>query len=251
MATSWEDGISMVKTCKREKVNLYVVKQNRFNKTLKLLKKQISSGRFGKLSLITLNVFWQRPQAYYDQSNWRGTKKFDGGALMNQASHYVDLLDWLIGPLCKLSASTATLGRSIEVEDTAVLNLQWKNGALGTMAVTMLTYPKNLEGSITVLGEKGSARIGGTAVNKIEIWDFKDKSKLDDLIYEASYDTTSVYGYGHRPYYLNMIRDLKGIKNEICKGEDGLKSLEILIAAYKSAKENKFIELPLAENINN
>ena len=168
---------------------------------------------------------------------------------MNQASHYVDLLDWLVGPLHKLSASTATLGRTIEVEDTAVLNLEWKNGALGTMAVTMLTYPNNIEGSITILGEKGSAKIGGKAVNDIEIWDFKEKSDLDKEIKDASYHTTSVYGFGHRPYYKNMIDDLNGLDSEICSGEDGLKSLEILIASYKSAKQKSFIYLPLQRNI--
>ncbi len=249
MATNWEDGIKMVNSCSKNKVKLYVVKQNRFNKTLKLLKRQLTLGRFGKLALITVNVFWQRPQEYYDSNNWRGTKKLDGGALMNQASHYVDLLDWLVGPLHKLSASTATLGRTIEVEDTAVLNLEWKNGALGTMAVTMLTYPNNIEGSITILGEKGSAKIGGKAVNDIEIWDFKEKSDLDKEIKDASYHTTSVYGFGHRPYYKNMIDDLNGLDSEICSGEDGLKSLEILIASYKSAKQKSFIYLPLQRNI--
>lgn len=249
MATCWEDGIKMVNTCKKNKVKLYVVKQNRFNKTLKLLKRQLELGRFGKLALITVNVFWQRPQEYYEQNEWRGTKKLDGGALMNQASHYVDLLDWLVGPIHKLSANTATLGRSIEVEDTAVLNLEWKNGALGTMAVTMLTYPNNIEGSITVLGENGSAKIGGKAVNEIQLWDFKKKSELDKEIEDASYHTTSVYGFGHRPYYKNMIDDLNGINSEICHGEDGLKSLEILIAAYRSARLNCFVKLPLERNI--
>lgn len=245
MATNWEEGLEMVKICKINKVKLYVVKQNRFNKTLKLLKNQIQSGRFGKLSLVTLNVFWQRPQEYYDQSEWRGTKNLDGGALMNQASHYVDLLDWLIGPMYQLNAYTATLGRSIEVEDTAVLNLKWRNGALGTMAVTMLTYPKNLEGSITILGENGTAKIGGKAVNEIEIWDFKEKSNLDNEIKEASYHTTSVYGFGHRPYYESMIKDINGKETDITKGEDGLKSLEILVAAYRSARDNCFVEFPL------
>jgi len=110
------------------------------------------AGHFGRLAMISVNVLWQRPQSYYDQDIWRGTWEFDGGALMNQASHYVDLLDWLIGPVESISTSIATLGRKIEVEDTAALQLRWRNGALGTMAVTMLTYPENYEGSITILG---------------------------------------------------------------------------------------------------
>ena len=160
MATRWEDGVAMVKACETAGVRLFVVKQNRFNSTLQLVKKQLQSGRFGQLSMVAVNVFWQRPQSYYDQDSWRGTWALDGGALMNQASHYIDLLEWLIGPVQSLSASIATLGRNIEAEDTAALQLRWLDGALGTMAVTMLTYPRNLEGSITILGETGSVKIG-------------------------------------------------------------------------------------------
>ena len=204
MATSWEDGISMVKTCDENKVKLFVVKQNRFNPTLQLLKKQIDNDRFGRINLITVNVFWQRPQSYYDQDNWRGTWKLDGGALMNQASHYVDLLIWLNGPVETISAETSTLGREIEVEDTAAISLKWKNGALGTLAVTMLTYPKNIEGSVTILGEKGTVKVGGISVNQIEKWDFEDKNNDDKLVDQVSYNSSKVYGDGHIPFYKNI-----------------------------------------------
>ncbi|MBM5798838.1 MAG: Gfo/Idh/MocA family oxidoreductase, partial [Cyanobacteria bacterium K_Offshore_0m_m2_072] len=123
MATRWADGVAMVKACDDAGVRLFVVKQNRFNSTLQLVKRQLQAGRFGKLAMVAVNVFWQRPQSYYDQDGWRGTWEFDGGALMNQASHYVDLLDWLVGPVESVSASIATLGRAIEVEDTAALQL--------------------------------------------------------------------------------------------------------------------------------
>lgn len=245
MATTWVDGLNMVKECKKNSVQLFVVKQNRFNNTLQLVKKQIEKGRFGKLSTVTVNVFWQRPQSYYDQAKWRGTWEYDGGALMNQASHYVDLLDWLIGPVKSLCAFTATIGRNIEVEDTATINLKWGNGALGTMAVTMLTYPKNLEGSITILGEKGSVRVGGLAVNNIDWWEFEDDDDDDQLVKEANYQTTNVYGFGHTAYYENMINALLGYKSTICRGDDGLKSLELLIAAYKSSEKKEIINLPL------
>ena len=209
MATRWSDGLAMVRACDEAGVYLFVVKQNRFNSTLQLLKRQLENGRFGKLAMVAVNVFWQRPQSYYDQDSWRGTWEFDGGALMNQASHYVDLLDWLVGPVESLSASIATLGRSIEVEDTAALQLRWRNGALGTMAVTMLTYPHNLEGSITLLGEKGTVKIGGTAVNHIDHWSFADDSPDDAFIEQASYATTSVYGFGHPLYYsMSLMRYL-------------------------------------------
>jgi len=249
MATKYKDGCEMVKICSDNKVKLFVVKQNRFNSTLQLLKKQIEIGRFGKIALVTVNVFWQRPQSYYDQDDWRGTIALDGGALMNQASHYVDLLDWLIGPVETISASTATIARSIEAEDTAAIKIKWGSGTIGTLAVTMLTYPKNLEGSITILGENGTVRIGGTAVNKIEKWEFRDKNEYDFEVEKCSYENNNVYGKGHFPYYQNMISCLNGKEEAMCKGEDGLKSLELLEASYKSAKEEKVIKLPLKINL--
>jgi UDP-N-acetyl-2-amino-2-deoxyglucuronate dehydrogenase len=245
MATRWADGVAMVKACDDAGVRLFVVKQNRFNSTLQLVKRQLQAGRFGKLAMVAVNVFWQRPQSYYDQDSWRGTWEFDGGALMNQASHYVDLLDWLVGPVESVSASIATLGRAIEVEDTAALQLRWRNGALGTMAVTMLTYPKNLEGSITLLGETGTVRIGGPAVNQIEHWDFADQSPDDALVEQASYQTTSVYGFGHPPYYANVLDALQGNAEALCDGREGLRSLELLIGAYRSARDGSTVHLPL------
>lgn len=245
MATRWADGVAMVRACDEACVHLFVVKQNRFNSTLQLVKRQLQAGRFGRLAMVAVNVFWQRPQAYYDQDSWRGTWEFDGGALMNQASHYIDLLDWLVGPVQSVSASTATLGRNIEVEDTAALQLRWRHGALGTMAVTMLTYPKNMEGSITLLGDKGTVRIGGPAVNQIEHWDFAEQSPDDALVDQASYQTTSVYGFGHLPYYANILDALQGKDEAHCDGREGLRSLELLIGAYRSARDGVVTHLPL------
>jgi UDP-N-acetyl-2-amino-2-deoxyglucuronate dehydrogenase len=245
MATRWEDGVAMVKACDEAGVRLFVVKQNRFNSTLQLVKRQVDAGRFGQLAIVSVNVFWQRPQSYYDQASWRGTLLMDGGALMNQASHYIDLLDWLVGPVESLSASIATLGRNIEAEDTAAIQLRWRNGALGTMAVTMLTYPKNLEGSITLLGETGTVKIGGPAVNQIDHWAFADQSDDDALVEQASYETTSVYGFGHPPYYANMLDALLGNTEALCDGREGLRSLELLTGAYRSARDGVTLHLPL------
>jgi UDP-N-acetyl-2-amino-2-deoxyglucuronate dehydrogenase len=244
MATRWNDGVRMVKACDDAGVRLFVVKQNRRNPTLQLLKRAVTENRFGRIHMVHLNVFWTRPQAYYDQAKWRGTWEFDGGAFMNQASHYVDLLDWLIGPIDKVQAMMSTT-RDIEVEDTGVLNVKWRNGALGSMSVTMLTYPKNLEGSITILGEKGTVKIGGVAVNEIEHWEFDMPKDYDDEIKEANYQTTSVYGFGHPLYYCNVIEVLRGKAEPETDGREGLKSLEILIAAYLSAKDSRTISLPL------
>jgi UDP-N-acetyl-2-amino-2-deoxyglucuronate dehydrogenase len=244
MATRWSDGVRMVKACDKAGVRMFVVKQNRRNSTLQLLKRAVTENRFGKIHMVHLNVFWTRPQEYYDQAPWRGTWEFDGGAFMNQASHYVDLLEWLIGPIDKVQAMMSTT-RDIEVEDTGVLNVKWRNGALGSMSVTMLTYPKNLEGSITILGEKGTVRVGGVAVNDIQHWEFDEPKDYDGEVKEANYQTTSVYGFGHPLYYNNVIEVLRGNAEPETDGREGLKSLEVLIAAYLSARDGKTTSLPL------
>jgi len=245
MATRWADGLAMVKACDEAGVRLFVVKQNRRNRTLQLLRQALQQGRFGRIYMVTVNVFWSRPQSYYDSADWRGTWEFDGGAFMNQASHYVDLLDWLIGPVESVMAYTGTLARNIEVEDTGVAALKWRNGAMGSVNVTMLAHPKNFEGSITVLGENGTARIGGVAVNKIEHWEFAQPHEMDSQLDDASYQTTSVYGVGHPLYYDNVIRTLRGEAEPETDGREGLKSLELLIAMYRSARDGKRINLPL------
>jgi UDP-N-acetyl-2-amino-2-deoxyglucuronate dehydrogenase len=235
----------MVKACDKAGVRLFVVKQNRRNATLQLLKKALDKKRFGKIFMVNLNVFWTRPQSYYDQGGWRGRWEFDGGAFMNQASHYVDLVQWLIGPLESLQAYTATMARNIDAEDTGVISLKWRSGALGSMNVTMLTYPKNLEGSITILGEKGTVKIGGVAVNEVQHWEFEEPDPDDVKVGEASYETTSVYGLGYPLYYDNVINVMRGEAQPETDGREGLKSLEVIIATYLSARDGKRVALPL------
>jgi UDP-N-acetyl-2-amino-2-deoxyglucuronate dehydrogenase len=245
MATRWQDGKRMVEACDVAGVRLFVVKQNRRNATLQLLKRAVERKRFGRIYMVNLNVFWSRPQEYYDSARWRGTWEFDGGALMNQASHYVDLIDWLIGPVESVQAYTATLARDIQVEDSAVVGIRWRSGALGSMCVTMLAYPNNFEGSITVLGEKGTVRIGGMAANEIQHWQFAEPSDDDACVKDASYRTTSVYGFGHSLYYDNVIRTLRGEAEAETDGREGLRSLEVLIASYLSARDGRRVALPL------
>lgn len=245
MATRWEDGKHMVAACDNAHVHLFVVKQNRRNLTLRLLKQAMEKKRFGRIHMVNMNVFWTRPQEYYDSARWRGTWEYDGGAFMNQASHYVDLLDWLIGPVESLHAYTATLERNIEVEDTGVLSLRWRNGALGSLNVTMLAYPKNFEGSITVLGEKGTVRIGGVALNQVQHWEFAETDEDDEKVKEVSYHTESVYGFGHVQYYENVIKSLRGEAEPETDGREGLKTLEILIATYLSARDGRRVALPM------
>lgn len=245
MAIRLSDGFRMVEACRKAGVRLFVVKQNRRNATLELLKQAMDQGRFGRIYMVAVNVFWTRPQSYYDQARWRGTRQLDGGALMNQASHYVDLLTWLVGPIDSLHAFTGTLARQIEMEDTAAVSIRWRSGAMGSMNVTMLTYSKNLEGSITILGEKGSVRVGGVAVNEIQKWEFSEARPEDEMIKMASYETTSVYGHGHARYYENVIRTLRGDQEPRTDGDEGLKSLETLCAMYLSAEKGEVVKLPL------
>jgi len=245
MATRWEHGKAMVEACDQAGVQLFVVKQNRRNATIQALKQAIGRGRFGRIHMVTVNVFWSRPQSYYDSAPWRGTWEFDGGAFMNQASHYVDLLDWLIGPVASVSAFTATLERRIEVEDTGTAIVRWRNGALGSVNVTMLTHKQNYEGTITVLGENGTVRVGGVAVNQIEHWEFADSDPDDEKIRTASYATPSVYGFGHPLYYDNVISAIRGEARPETDGREGLRSLELLIGIYLSARDGRPVGLPL------
>lgn len=245
MAISLDAADALIKACDDNHVQLFVVKQNRLNTTMQLLRRAIDKGRFGKIYLVQSNVFWQRPQSYYEQAKWRGTWEFDGGSFMNQASHYIDALYWLIGPVDYVMAETATMARKIETEDTGVAILKFRNGVIGTVNVTMLTYPKNYEGSITILGEKGTVKLGGVAVNRIEKWEFEEYDDDDRLVTESNYNPPNVYGLGHLPYYKNVIAALNGVADADTDGRSGRKSLEIILAIYKSAQTGKKVALPL------
>ena len=245
MATNIEAADALIRACDANNVKLFVVKQNRLNSTMQLLKRAIDKGRFGRIYLAESNVFWQRPQAYYDAEKWRGTWEFDGGAFMNQASHYVDALYWLLGNVDNVMAYTATMARRIEAEDTGCAILHFRNGIIATLNVTMLTFPKNFEGSITIIGEKGTVKIGGVAVNKIEKWEFEDYDDDDRIAQDANYQPPNVYGFGHNPYYRNVIDVLLGKDVPSTDGRDGRKSVEIIQAIYRSAKNGKRISLPL------
>ena len=245
MSTKYEDSVEMVRVCDEYNVRLFVVKQNRLNKTLQLLKRAICEDRFGKIKMVQINVFWTRPQEYYEQGDgWRKSVELDGGAFMNQACHYIDLVEWLNGPVESIQAMMSTT-RDIQTEDTGVINIKWKNGALGSVAVTMLTYPKNFEGSITVLGETGTVRVGGVAVNEIQTWEFADRKDYDENIKDANYQTKSVYGFGHQKYYENVVDVFRGNAEPVTDGREGLKLMELLTACHMAARDQATINLPL------
>jgi len=246
MAISLESADALVRECDAAGVHLFVVKQNRLNPSIQLLRHAIERGRFGRIYLANTTVRWTRPQEYYDQAPWRGTWEFDGGAIMNQASHYVDLIQWLVGPVESVMAKTATLARRIETEDTGIAVLKFRSGALGVIEVTMLTYPRNLEGSITILGEKGTVKVGGTAVNRIEHWAFADYDDDDKLVESTATNPPTVYGFGHEGYYRNVVAVLRGEAKAETDGRAGRKSLELILGIYESAKTGRDVPIPLA-----
>jgi UDP-N-acetyl-2-amino-2-deoxyglucuronate dehydrogenase len=246
MAITLESADALVHACDSAGVQLFVVKQNRLNATVQLVKRALDKGRFGRLYMANATVRWSRPQEYYDQAPWRGTWEFDGGAIMNQASHYVDMLQWLVGPVESVMAKTATLARRIEAEDSGAAIMKFRNGAIGVLEVTMLTFPKNLEGSFTLLGERGTVKIGGTAVNRIDVWQFADYDDDDKLVDAANTAPPSVYGFGHEPYYRNVLRVLRGEAVADTDGRGGRKSLELILGIYESAKTGREVPLPLA-----
>ena len=248
MAINFSDGIKMLEHCKKKSVQLFVIHQNRFNDPVQEVWKALKTGRFGKLYMITSNVFWTRPQSYYDKDgDWHGTKDMDGGAFLTQASHYIDLMQWIArgedgNSIPKnVYANLKTLARNIDTEDSGVATFEWDNGTIGAINVTMLTYPKNMEGSITILGEKGTVKIGGVAMNAIEHWEFSDEQPTDEAIKNANYETTSVYGFGHVRYYENVINVFRETETPLIDGDEGLRSLKLLSAIHESSTKGQVI----------
>ena len=249
MSITLEQADALLHACDEAGVGLFVVKQNRLNPAIQLLKRAVDKGRFGRIFLANTTVRWHRPQDYYDSAPWRGTWEFDGGAFMNQASHYVDLIQWLVGPVESVVAKTATQGRRIEAEDSGVAVLRFRNGALGVIEVNVLTYPRNWEGSISIMGERGSAKISGTAVNKVEHWVFADYDDDDKLVEASSTNPASVYGFGHEGYYQNVLQVLRGQAQPETDGRAGRKSLELILGIYESAKTGRDVPLPLRSRL--
>jgi UDP-N-acetyl-2-amino-2-deoxyglucuronate dehydrogenase len=249
MATTLDAADALVEACDAAGVHLFVVKQNRLNPPIQLLRRAIDKGRFGRIYMANVTVRWQRPQEYYDAAPWRGTWEFDGGAIMNQASHYVDLIQWLVGPVESVVAKTATQARRIEAEDSGAAVLRFRSGALGVIEVNVLTYPRNLEGSITILGEKGSVKIGGTAVNKVEHWAFAEYDDDDKLVDSVNTNPPNVYGYGHLGYYQNVLAVLRGEAKADTDGRAGRKSLELILAIYESARTGQTVPIPMKRSV--
>ncbi|HNW92792.1 MAG TPA: Gfo/Idh/MocA family oxidoreductase [bacterium] len=243
MAVRLADADALIAACSAAQVKLFVVKQNRLNTTMQLLKRALDRGRFGRIFMANATVRWQRPQSYYDSAPWRGTWALDGGAFMNQASHYVDSLVWLMGPAANVYALTATYNHQIEAEDSGSAVIRFASGAIGTFEVTMCAYPKNLEGSVTIIGEKGTVKIGGIAINRFETWQFADYDDDDGMIYKSNYEPPNVYGFGHLAYFNNVAATLRGEATAGTDGDEGRKSLELICAMYQSARTGQPVNL--------
>jgi len=245
MSLSLRQADDLVRACDDAGVQLFVVKQNRLNPPIQLLKRAVDKGRFGRIFMANVTVRWQRPQEYYDAEPWRGTWEFDGGAIMNQASHYVDLMQWLVGPVESVMGKTATQARRIEAEDSGIGILKFRSGALGVIEVNVLTYPRNFEGSITIIGERGTVKIGGTAVNRVEHWTFAEYDDDDKLVESANTNPPNVYGFGHEGYYRNVLAVLRGEAKPETDGRAGRKSLELILGIYESTKTGCEVAIPM------
>lgn len=246
MALTLEDADRMVAAADAAGCRLFVVKQNRFNVPVVKAREALDQGRFGQLVLGTVRVRWCRDQAYYDQDAWRGTWHFDGGVIANQASHHVDMLRWFMGPVESVHARGIRALVDIEAEDTCVATLKFRNGALGIVEATGATRPKDLEGSLSVLGAGGSVEIGGFAVNAIRHWNFVERTAEDAQVMERfSVNPPNVYGFGHQAYYEHVLDVLNGRTEALVDGHEGRSSLELVAALYESMASGREVSLPL------
>jgi predicted dehydrogenase len=245
MALRLEDADHMIHVCDDVGVRLFVVKQNRYNLPVQKLRDAIEKKQFGKVILGTVRVRWARKQDYYDQDKWRGTWKLDGGVLANQASHHIDLLEWMLGEPVSVMAKTGTFLSNIEVEDTAAVIITFQSGALGIIEATTATRPKDLEGSISILGEKGTVIIGGFAVNKMLVWEFEgmDPKEKEQVLEQYAENPPNVYGFGHKRYLENVIFCIKNNRKALVDGLEGRKSLELINAIYESAETEREVYL--------
>lgn len=238
MALTLADADEMILACDRAGVKLFVVKQNRFNLPVQKLREAIEAKRFGKLVLGTVRVRWCRTQEYYDQDAWRGTWEFDGGVFANQASHHVDLLEWMMGPVESVVAKASTALVDIETEDTGIVLLRFANGALGVIEATTAARPKDLEGSISILGETGTVEIGGFAVNEMRVWNFTEPREDDGEVMDKYRENPpNVYGFGHLRYLQHVVDCLQNEVSALVDGLEGRRSLELLSAIYESIEK--------------
>lgn len=247
MALSTQDADRMIECARINNVKLCICHQNRFNEPIQKLKNALDGNRFGKLVSGTARILWNRNMRYYEQAPWRGTWKLDGGTLMNQCIHNIDLLQWMMGgKIDTVYAQCGTFLRDIEGEDFGAIIIRFKNGAIGIIEGSACVYPKNLEETLSIFGEMGTVSIGGIAVNTIETWRFADKKDTEEeILKQQEGDPDTVYGFGHIPLYKDMIEAINMNREPLINGEEGKKGMSIILAAYKSSLTGLPVKFPM------
>ena len=243
LALRLDDADRMIEACDAHGVKLFVVHQNRYNPPILKEREALEQGRFGKLVLGTVRLRWTRDQAYYDSESWRGTWAYDGGVFMNQAVHHIDMLTWFMGNVESVRSMATTRLVNIECEDTGVAVIRFNSGALGVLEATTATRPKDLEGSISILGEKGSVVIGGFFMNELVTWNFEDRQPVDDVIHEQFGRNPSAFGHNLGEYLHGVVASLQTKKAALVDGLEGRKSLELITAIYESIETNNDVQL--------
>jgi UDP-N-acetyl-2-amino-2-deoxyglucuronate dehydrogenase len=247
MALSIGDADRMIECAEKNNVKLCVSHQNRFNKSIQELRKAVEEDRFGKLINGTARILWNRNMNYYHQAPWRGTWELDGGTLMNQCIHNIDLLQWMMGgEIDTVYSQCDTFLRDIEAEDFGAIMIRFKNGSIGVVEGSACVFPKNLEETLSIFGERGTVCIGGLAVNKIETWRFADGNDNEESILKVQQDDPdSVYGYGHIPLFKDMIDSIRENREPLVSGTEGKKGMSLILAAYKSRLTGLPVKFPL------
>ena len=248
MALSLYDADQLIKACKKNQVYLGVCHQNRYNKVVQKLRHALDDGRFGKLTHAVASIRWFRDQSYFEQDSWHGTWDQDGGVLMNQSIHNIDLLLWMMGQPSNVFAKVATRLRNIEVEDLGLGMISFQSGAYGMIEASSTVFPKNLEETLNIFGEKGTVVLGGTSINKIEVWRFADELDNEaEVIQEIGENPPNIYGFGHRTLYQRFMNAIENEREFDIPGEEGRKGLELILGMYHSSLSNAPITLPLNE----
>lgn len=249
MAMSIKDANKIIEMANKKNVKVSACHQNRFNIAVQKLRMAIESERFGKISHGSIHVRWNRNQGYYDQASWRGTWNQDGGALMNQCIHGIDLLRWMMGDEVEevYGATRQQFHDYLEAEDVGMAVVKFKNGAIGTIEGTTNTYPQNLEETLYIFGEKGTVKIGGTSTNNIDIWNFEDETKEDEKIKGLEEVTSNVYGNGHTSLFADVIDAIENDRKPYVDSVAGRNALEMVLAIYKSQKTGQPVRFPLTD----
>jgi len=243
LALKLKDAKKIKELCTTNNIHLSVVKQNRYNKPIMLLKRYIEAGNLGKLFLGSIRVRWSRPQSYYDTAEWRGTWKYDGGVITNQASHHIDMIQWLMGGVESVFAKGDNYSANIEAEDTAVVCLKFKSGAIGTIEASTAIQPNDIEGSISVLGSKGSVEVGGFSMNNIKTCQLKDFQEGLEESFEEYSNPEKDRNYAHTQFYLDFLYRNNNNIEPMVDSREALKSLRIIHAIYKSIEESREVFL--------